>query len=575
LNRAKIVSGHGSTFILAKNAQLWNSALPNSSFRMSRFLLAFLTIPLALLARASDPYPRNLTVDVIHYQFQLRISDESNEIIGEASVEVLFLAPGMTTFELDLVGQAPGEKTGMRITSLTSDQQAVTFSHQSDRIRLQLSAPTQANEKRTFRIAYRGIPEDGLIISANQYGDRTFFGDNWPNRAHYWLPTVDYPSDKATCEFMVTAPRHYQVIANGLKISETDTATSDRITHWKESVPIPTKVMVFGAARFSVDKAGEVNGKEIQSWVFPQNQKAGFYDYALAVPILQFMQERIGPYSYEKLANVQSKTRYGGMENASCIFYAENTISGKRSRDLEGLLAHEIAHQWFGNSASELDWHHVWLSEGFATYLTQVYMEATYGPKQLAEGMKAARSKVLAYYQNTPLSPIVDTTVTDLTQLLNPNSYEKGAWFLHMLRHKLGDKAFFQGIRNYYQQYQNKNALTADFQRVMEEASGKPLQAFFRQWLFQAGQPLLKGLWQYNKTAKKLTIQLRQTQPGALFNTPLEIGFYDTKQNLMKLSKVEINQREQTLVISLATAPASVVPDPHTWLLIEAILEKK
>jgi aminopeptidase N len=566
------VNCEGSTFILTKNAQLWNGTFPNRDFCMSRFLLAFLILFQALFARASDPYARNPSVDIIHYQFQLLLSDQSNEIVGDASVEVLFLAP-VTTFELDLVAQ--GEKTGMRVTSLTSNHQTVTFSHQGERIRLQLSVPTRANEKRTLRISYRGIPEDGLIISANQYGDRTFFGDNWPNRAHHWLPTVDHPSDKATCEFIVTAPRHYQVVANGLKLSETDTDGNSRVTHWKASVPIPTKVMVIGAARFSVEKAGDVNGKEVQSWVFPQNQQAGFYDYALAVPILNFMQERLGPYSYEKLANVQSKTRYGGMENASCIFYAENTITGRRSRELEGLLAHEIAHQWFGNSASELDWHHVWLSEGFATYLTQVYMEATYGAGQLAEGMKSARSKVLAYYQNTPQAPIVDTTVTDLNQLLNPNSYEKGAWFLHMLRHKLGDKDFFQGIRNYYQQYRNKNALTSDFQRVMEETSGKPLRAFFRQWLFQAGQPLLKGSWQYNKAAKKLTIQLRQTQPGVVFKVPLQLGLYDAKRNLIKLASVEINERTHTFVIPLAVAPASVVPDPNTWLLMDATLEKQ
>jgi len=538
---------------------------------MSRFLLAFLILPLALFARVSDPYARNPAVDIIHYQFQLRLSDQSNEIVGDASIEVLFLAP-INTFELDLVAQ--GEKTGMRVTSLTSGNQAVTFSHQGERIRLQLSAPARVNEKRTFRISYRGIPEDGLIISANQYGDRTFFGDNWPNRAHHWLPSVDHPSDKATCEFIVTAPRHYQVVANGLKLSETDTE-GGRVTHWKESVPIPTKVMVIGVARFAVEKAGDVNGKEVQSWVFPQNQKAGFYDYALAVPILKFMQERIGPYSYEKLANVQSKTRYGGMENASCLFYAENTITGRRSRELEGLLAHEIAHQWFGNSASELDWHHIWLSEGFATYLTQVYMEATYGPKQLAEGMKAARSKVLAYYQNTPHSPIVDTTVTDLNQLLNPNSYEKGAWFLHMLRHQLGDKNFFQGIRNYYQQYRNKNALTADFQRVMEETCSKSLGDFFRQWLFQAGQPLLKGSWQYNKAIKKLTLQLSQTQPGAVFKVPLQLGLYDAKGNLIKLASVDINQRYHMFVIPLTDVPVSVVLDPNTWLLMDATLRKK
>jgi aminopeptidase N len=541
---------------------------------MKNYLLVFLlTIPV-FFARASDPYPRNPAIDVQHYRFQLRLSDQSNEIIGEATVEVLFLSDNVSAFELDLVGSQPGENTGMKVSAVVSDNQNTPFTHQSDRLRLQLSTSPQAREKRSFRISYRGVPEDGFIISTNQYGDRTFFGDNWPNRAHYWLPTVDHPSDKATCEFIVTAPGHYQVISNGLKIRENEVEGANKLTHWKESVPVPTKVMVIGAARFAVEKAGDVEGKPVQSWVFPQNQKEGFYDYALAVPILKFMQARIGPFAYEKLANVQSKTRYGGMENASCIFYSENSISGKRERELEGLLAHEIAHQWFGDSASELDWYHVWLSEGFATYLTQVYMEATYGRNQLEEGMKAARAKVLAYYQNTPGSPIVDTTVTDLNQLLNPNSYEKGAWVLHMLRHHVGDTAFFKGLRAYYEQYRDKNALTADFQRVMEEVSGKKLSSFFEQWVFKAGQPMLKGTWTYDPKTKKLTVQLKQTQKGYLYNTPLEVGIYDRKGDLIKPWTVDLSQRDHTFSLPLSAAPDSVVLDPHTWLLMSATWTK-
>jgi aminopeptidase N len=202
-------------------------------------------------------------------------------------------------------------------------------------------------------------------------------------------------------------------------------------------------------------------------------------------------------------------------------------------------------------------------------------MEATYGRDQLVEGMKAARTKVLAYYQNTPGSPIVDTTVTDLNQLLNPNSYEKGAWVLHMLRHHVGDTAFFKGLRAYYEQYRDKNALTADFQRVMEEASGKKLSSFFDQWLFKPGQPMLKGSWAYDPKTRKLTVQLKQTQKGSLFNTPLEMGIYDKKGYLIKLWKVDLSQRDHTFSLPLSAAPSSVVPDPHTWLLMSATWAKK
>ncbi|MES2734031.1 MAG: M1 family aminopeptidase, partial [Bacteroidota bacterium] len=523
---------------------------------MKKYVCLFLFTSVISFAQASDPYPRNPAIDVVHYQFQLKLSDQNNEIEGDATVEVRFVGKPVSEFQLDLVGKLPGENTGMTISSITSDGKPIAFTHEGDRIRLQLATPAQAEEHRSFRIVYQGIPEDGLIISNNQYGDRTFFGDNWPNRAHYWLPTVDHPSDKATCEFTVISPKHYQVIANGLKVKESDVDDTTRLIHWKEAVPIATKVMVIGVARFAIQTAGEVKGKAVQSWVFPQNKEAGFHDYALAVSILQFMEERLGPFAYEKLANVQSKTRYGGMENASCIFYDEKTITG--NRDSEPLLAHEIAHQWFGDSASELDWYHIWLSEGFATYMTQVYLEAIYGRERLVKGMKDAQTKVMDYYQNTPNAPIVDTTVTDLNKLLNPNSYEKAAWVLHMLRHKLGDEPFFRGIRAYYQQYRDKNALTIDFQNVMEKAAGKNLDLFFKQWLFQPGQPMLQGSWQYDKANKKLVIQLKQTQKGPLFNIPLEVGIYDREGKLLKLATVEASKRDESFTIPLPFIPASV-----------------
>ncbi|MBC7920609.1 MAG: M1 family metallopeptidase [Ferruginibacter sp.] len=522
---------------------------------------------------AGDPYPRNAHLDVLHYRFQLTLNDENDQISGEATVEVRFRAASVSEFELDLVDRGADGK-GMTVESVTSEEKAIPFVHQNDRLRLQLPVPAQPEQKRAFRIAYRGIPEDGLIISANQHGDRTFFGDNWPNRARHWLPTVDHPADKATCEFVVIAPNHYQVIANGAKVQETDLPALTRRTHWKESVSIPTKVMVIGVARFAVQQVGEVNGKPVQSWVYPQDREAGFHDYALALPILRFMEQRIGPYAYEKLANVQSKTRYGGMENASNIFYDEKTVTGKR--DSEDLLAHEIAHQWFGDSASELDWHHVWLSEGFATYLTQVYREATYGRERLVQGMTEARSKVLAYYQNTPDAPIVDTTVTDLNQLLNPNSYQKGAWVLHMLRHAVGEESFWKGIRGYYQQYRDGNALTADFQRVMEEASGKDLAFFFQQWLFRAGQPVLEGTWQYDTAGKKLLVRLKQIpRNGFLFRFPLEIGVYNAAGKRVKTTTLEVDQTEHTFRIPLANAPDAVKLDPDTWLLIQGALTRK
>ena len=429
---------------------------------------------------------------------------------------------------------------------------------------IQLAEKAAKNDTATFTIHYSGIPQDGLIISKNKYGARTFFGDNWPNRARHWLPVVDHPSDKASCEFLVEAPHHYQVVANGIEKERSFVDAQTQLSHWKSAVPIPTKVMVIGAARFAVQHVENHRDIAVSSWVYPEERENGFYDYALAASILDYFEEQVGPYPYEKLANVQSKTRYGGMENASNIFYHEHSITGTRS--VEGLLAHEIAHQWFGNSVSELDWPHIWLSEGFATYFTELYMEATYGREKMNERMERARQKVLAHYKNAPKATVIDTTFTDLNSLLNAYSYQKGAWVLHMLRFVVGDAAFWKGIRAYYKNFRDGNAQSSDLQKIMEEASGMDLNGFFNQWLRQPELPRYTMEWSYKKSKKQLKLSIRQDK--AAFSMPVEVGVYK-EGTLIKMIKLPVEGKKQSFESSLETAPDEVVLDPNKWLLKE------
>lgn len=509
-------------------------------------------------------FAQSPNIDVLHYAFHLTLTDESNNITGRTAVTVKFTASNVGSFALDLIGIDGSERTGMRIASVTHNKEALAFDHTDDRVTITLPAPANKDDELTFMISYTGTPADGLFISKNKYGERTFFGDNWPNRARHWLPSNDHPSDKATMEFIVTAPNHYQVIGSGVMIEESDLLDGNRLTHWSTKIPIPTKVAVIGAAQFAMQHDEPYNGFPIQHWVYPQDREAGFHDFGVTHDMMKFFEDNIGPYSYEKLANVQSKTRYGGMENASNIFYSENSISGERTN--EGLVAHEIAHQWFGNSATESDWQHIWLSEGFATYFTQLYMEHAYGRERMVEGMARARQSVLGFYNRVPNAPLVNPTITDPNQHLNSNSYQKGAWVLHMLRHTIGDDAFWAGIQLYYKSHRNSNASSADLQRAMEAASGSDLTSFFQQWLYQPGQPMIEASWTYNANKGELALTVAQTQDGPLFKTPMEIGIY-RPDGSMSLTTMMLEKKTETVAIPLKAAPASVELDPKTWLL--------
>jgi aminopeptidase N len=535
-----------------------------------KFLISFILSLSFFFLHAQDPYPVDRNLDIQHYEFHLEIADDTDELKGKAIIQLRYLDETKNAFAIDLVNKN-AEGKGMSISSIKDKKSGrnLDFEHINNRVIIN----TSTGPSHEIEITYQGIPQNGLIISQNKYGERTFFGDNWPNRAHHWLPVVDHPSDKASCAFIVTAPNHYQVIGTGAFVESTDIDDATRRTHWQTDVDIATKVMVMGAARFAIKTEEIIDGVAVQSWVYPQDREKGFYDYALATQSLQFFNYYVGPYSYEKLANVQSKTRYGGMENASNIFYTESSVTGDRAA--ESLIAHEVAHQWFGNSVSEKDWYHIWLSEGFATYFTQLYFEHYYGREKLAEGMQQARFTVVKHWEGTKTSPVLDTLITDLNRLLSPNSYQKGAWVLHMLRKEIGDTNFRNGIRAYYAQYQNKNALSDDFRKVMEEVSGEDLSWFFEQWLRQPGHPIIEATWEYNTNAKAAIIDFSQTQNGHVFRFPIDIAVYTEGNNLPQIYTIEIDEKTTQIPLPSDQAPSHISLDPGTWLLFQGNVERK
>lgn len=505
-------------------------------------------------------------IDVLHYKYEIELNDLSDSIKAKATMQIKFNEPA-ETFSLDLAGINKAGKGMLAYSCREGSGETLVTKHTNDKLALTLSGPAKKDDIKTVVVDYKGIPADGLIISKTKYGRRSFFADNWPNRGHNWLPCVDDPSDKATVEFVVTAPQQYQVVANGVQIEETNLANGNKRTHWKEDVPVATKVMVIGVADFAVNLAGMIdNCIPVYSWVYPEDRDNGFYDYAQANKILPFFIRHVGPYGYKKLANVQSKTTFGGLENANTIFYHENSITGNRKS--EGLMAHEIAHQWFGNMATEKTFAHLWLSEGFATYMTILYLEAKYGKDTALSMLKEDREQVIAFAKKND-RPVVDET-RNYMELLNANSYQKGGWVLHMLRSQLGDSVFWKSIRNYYATYAGKNADTKDLQKIFEKTSGRDLSGFFQQWLYTPGLPHLDIKWKYIANDKKIMVTVKQLQKTP-FTFPLELALKTSGRNPV-IKSISISRPEQSFSIPVKGLVSSISTDPNIALLSEAIV---
>jgi aminopeptidase N len=538
--------------------------------------MTFRLTALALLVPAllsADTYPRQPGIDALHYVFRLGLSDASGEIAGETTITVKFLRDGVADLTLDLASLAAGK--GMTVQSIRRGgsldtpgpaMDALMFTHTDNRLRLVLPPLSKAGNEFTFTIRYRGTAGAGLRIGDNMHGDRTFFGENWPNLIRHWLPMIDHPYDKATGEFIVTAPSHYQVVANGVLIEEVDQPGNARRTHWRQSVPIASWLYTIAVARFASHHAGTVDGVPVQTWVFPQDRDAGiglFEDTSRRA--LQFFIANIGPYSYEKLANVQATGFTGGTEYASAIFYGEKGVSAGR-----GPVVHEIAHQWFGNSVTERDWDDVWLSEGFATYFALLFTEHDGGRDAFVDGLKRSRAQVLQLEQKLPDTPVIHRNLADMNKVLNNLVYQKGGWVLHMLRQEVGTEHFWRAIREYYRRYRNGNASTADLRAVFEQVSGKPLDGFFAQWLNRPGVPKIEGSWRYDAAKKAVEVTVTQSQAVPAFNIKLDVGIVNQPGDLPRVETVTMNAKQGTFTVPLEAAPATVILDPNTTLLMEA-----
>ena len=547
---------------------------------MKNFRLFFLQASLVVLPGMvwADTYPVNKNIDIQHYKFELSLSDSADIIYGTAQITILFKKAGMQNFRLDLINKTAERKDkGMVIDAINVDNTPVVYTHQNDEVIISLPKSSTANETIVFTITYHGIPFDGLRIGATMFGDRSFFNENWPNRARHWLPTMDHPSDKATSEFIVTAPTHYKVISNGLLMEESAMGNNTKLTHWKQSVPVSCWLFVLGVADFAVKYVDQFNGKSIETWVYAKNREAGFYDFDKPTKaVLEFYSSYIGPFAYEKLANIQCASVNGGMETSSAIFYGQDLINGKQDERIRNIVIHEIAHQWFGNAVTETTWDDAWLSEGFATFFTLLFIEKEYGKEEYEKGISKAKKAVFDMAIKMPDFSIVSNRSAEKEPVTSGITYQKGAWVLYMLRNLVGDVNFKKGIQSYYAKFYNANATTDDFRAAMEKASGKDLKIFFKQWLYQPVNPVINGSWEYNAVTKKITLQVEQAQMGdMLFNLPLEIGYYKTGSTTPTIIKMQLTKKQQVQSFTVAGRPDKLEIDPRNILLSKNSLSKK
>lgn len=574
---------------------------------MRNLITAVLTLLLSTVSVAADVYPRQPGISIKGYTFDITLNDANDDIAVRATVDLEFVAAGVRTVDLDLCqfaaaprpaktpagfgdpcaepparGErpAPSGGKGMTVTAVSSADGALRFEHKDDRVRVTLPRAFAAGERFAFTVAYHGVPATGLLIANNKYGDRSFVSNSWPDKARNHLASIDHPSVKAPVTTIVTAPRHYQVVSNGLMTQEVDLPNDLRRTTWKQSVPISTWLMSLAVAPYAVDYFGDVRGVPLSSWVYPQERESGYTAFSAHTrSIFEFFSDRIGPYSYEKLAHVQANGIGGGMELASSIFYGYGENGPGRQ-----LIVHEMAHQWFGNAVTEADWDDVWLSEGFATYFSLLYTEYKDGRDAFLDGVRRSKTQALNFAIANPGSTIIHDNLDDIGSVIANGAqiYQGGAQVLHNIRGVIGTDAFWAGIRAYHSRYKDRTATTADLRRAFEEACvaaattcpdhGEDLSWLFDQLLKGGGALQVDATWRYNAATKQLQLTMAQTQTTGVVRMPIEVLVTTAAGGSTHV--VQLKDKNQTFTIASEAEPTAVALDPNAWVFMRSSIAR-
>ncbi len=502
------------------------------------------------------------------YKVAITLNEKLTEISSaRADITILCLKDSLSQIDLDF-GELP-------LDSVAVNNRNTLYTRSAGLISIKLSQRVSQGTSLLVSVSYHGKPTDGLILTLDKAGKPSAVGDNWPNRTHHWVPCLDHPSAKATVTFSITVPTHDLVVANGKLDRVENSSSTTRTWTYTESVPIPPYCMIIAVGDFALlEPPAETTSL---AYYVPQTESAyAMQGFSPASSSLKFFSQTVAPYPYEKLALIIGATRFGGMENSSAIVFATSLFDVRAQAQSnvfkirEGLrdtIAHEIAHQWFGDSVTEATWSDLWLSEGFADYFAGLFIQRYEGEADFQRYMKNEADVYFNYEKNTR-TPIHDANTEDLFKLLNANNYQKGAWVLHMLRSELGDAQFFQGIRIYYDTHKNATATSEDLRDAFEKASGRDLKDFFARWIYGAGHPSYELSWQWNDKTNKLRMLLKQLQPEPAFPNavPIDILMTNGKRRFI----LKPTGRQTVDEVKLDAAPTGINIDPDNTILKDA-----
>jgi len=496
--------------------------------------------------------------DLVYHRMDWEVDPREPTIRGTVTSHFKALAD-MHEIVFDLAGN-------MNVTSVRQRETSLDFSHQKDdRLYIKLNETLKSGKLDSLSVTYQGNPVSsgfGSFEVSTHGSSRTpvLWTLSEPYGAKGWWPCKQDLIDKVdSVDIFITHPAAYKAASNGTLMAEEESGDTRR-THWKHRYPIPAYLIAIAVTNYKVyEQSVSQSSFEILNYLYPENYDQAANNLSVTPSIMNFFMEKFGeyPYSREKYGHAEFGWG-GGMEHSTMSFM------GSWSR---GLIAHELAHQWFGNKITCASWQDIWLNEGFATYLDGLVTEKFDGDESFVSWRKYLNDRIIV----EPGGSVHVQDTTSVSRIFSSRlSYYKGAMVLHMLRYKLGDEIFFNGLRSYLQdpELAYDYAATPDLIRHLERASGDDLEEFFKDWIYGQGYPTYEVIWSQSQEGM-LNFQVNQTQSHSsvsFFEMPLPVAVYGSGGAVENL-RMEISENGQNFSVDPGFPVSSVEIDPDRHLI--------
>jgi aminopeptidase N len=520
---------------------------------------------------AQRHFTRPRAFDVTHVALELSFDAAREMIFGRATTALVPLADGMETVTLDAVDLEVDSVISASGGPLASNNTGRELIVMLDRLR----GPADTV---TFTVVYSARPRLGVYFVNPDAGYPDKPAQIWSQgemeENRHWFPCFDAPNDFYTTEMKITVPRGQTAISNGRLVETRENAVTGTVTyHWRADEPHVTYLTSFAVAKYEkfTDESGSV---PIEYYVDPRDADRAARSFAKTPDMMRFFSGLIGvEYPYPKYAQVTVEDfRWGGMENQSATTLTRRTLrdaTALQDGDSDGLVAHELAHQWWGDFSTTVDWSHIWLNEGFATYFEALYTEHDRGADEFLLEMLGNCSSYLSEDSGEYRRAIVTNRYENPEQMFDSHSYPKGAWVLHMIRYVLGENRWVNAVRHYAQEFAFQNVDSEDFRKAIDEATGEPLDWFFDQWVYHGGHPEYEVSWDWDDAARMVALHVRQVQTvdslTPLFRMPVEVEV--TVAGDSRRSRLNIAGAAETFYLPSSARPDFVQFDPDERIL--------